>query len=55
VREWVTLRDRHLIDRQPVRREGVSHPFELTISAQSIMLRTTFPASIDPELFSGVG
>jgi hypothetical protein len=29
--------------------------FELTIEAQSITLRTTFPASLDPELFSGVG
>jgi hypothetical protein len=29
--------------------------FELTFEAQSITLRTTFPASIDPELFSGVG
>lgn len=29
--------------------------FQLTIAAQSIMLRTTFPATIDPELFSGVG
>jgi hypothetical protein len=29
--------------------------FELTIGAQSIMLRTTFPASMDPELFSEGG
>jgi hypothetical protein len=29
--------------------------FELTIGTQSITLRTTFPASMDPELFSGVG
>jgi hypothetical protein len=29
--------------------------FELTIESQSITLRTTFPASIDPERLSGVG
>ena len=29
--------------------------FELIIGAQSITLRTTFPPSMDPELFSGVG
>jgi len=29
--------------------------FELIVGAQSITLRTTFPASVDPELFSGVG
>jgi hypothetical protein len=29
--------------------------FELTIEAQAITLRTTFPTSIDPELFRGVG
>jgi hypothetical protein len=29
--------------------------FALTVGAQSITLRTMFPASVDPELFSGVG
>jgi hypothetical protein len=29
--------------------------FELAIGAQTITLRTTFPAAMDPELFSGVG
>jgi hypothetical protein len=29
--------------------------FELIIGARSITLRTTFPASMDPELFGGVG
>jgi hypothetical protein len=29
--------------------------FELIVGAKSITLRTTFPASVDPELFSGVG
>jgi hypothetical protein len=29
--------------------------FELTIAVRSITLRTTFPASMDPQLFTGVG
>ena len=29
--------------------------FELTIGAEAVTLRTTFPPSMDPELFRGVG
>jgi hypothetical protein len=77
-RDWATLRERHLIDRQRIGNTCTSHwqtaalpelrglveaeheccpffTFELITRDRSITLRTTFPALMDPGLFSGVG